>query len=400
MDLLSGKMRHYPWGSRDLIAQLQGQSHPTERPEAELWFGAHPAGSAAIDGTPLVELIVEDPIPQLGQRSHDKWGSGLPFLLKLLAAAEPLSLQAHPSLDQAREGFARENAEGIPLTADNRNYKDDNHKPELIVALTEFELMAGFRPLQDTLALLQQLSSSEVDRYACMLDTSPESESDDLRVLFTTWITIPSASRQRLIGDIATSAALALGRPDLPEWMREALTNVVDLHDRYPFDVGVLGALLLNKFTLEPGEAVYLDAGQLHAYVKGLGVEIMANSDNVLRGGLTSKHVDVPELVRVLKFESLDNPRITAHHEGYRTEFPTPAEEFTLTKYDLGPDTTSDIIIDHDGPVIALLTRGKADFVGEGKEIAVTAGGAVWIPAADGPVKVRATDAELFVASS
>ncbi|QGU02691.1 Mannose-6-phosphate isomerase [Corynebacterium kalinowskii] len=394
MELLTGRIRNYPWGSRELIANLRGEEESLQ-PEAELWFGAHPAASATIGDQELIELIAADPAFHLGERVRKRFGDNLPFLLKILAAAEPLSLQAHPSLSQAQEGYARENAQGIDVAADYRNYKDANHKPELIVALTEFEAMAGFRPLAKTLELFDELHCAEIERYLAMLDRSEARESTDLRVLFTTWITIPSASRTKLIDDIVTSAALALARTDLPQWMREELANVVALHQRYPYDVGVLGALLLNKFTLQPGEGLYLDAGQLHAYVKGLGVEIMANSDNVLRGGLTSKHVDVPELVRVLEFESLEDPRVRPIIRGRNVEFPTPITEFSLTKWDLSEGA----IFNADGPAIILVTEGGTDLTCDGRQVHARAGEAVWIPAGDPEVRLAAADATVFVAT-
>lgn len=394
MELLNGRMRHYPWGSRDLIANLRGEEGAS-RPEAELWFGAHPAGSATIGEQELIEIITADPAFHLGSRVQERFGDGLPFLMKLLAAAEPLSLQAHPSLAQAQEGFARENAEGIDLRADNRNYKDANHKPELIVALTEFEAMAGFRPLSKTLQLFDALGSAELERYLAMIDRSAESESADLRVLFTTWITIPSANRTKLIDDIVTSVALALAREDLAEWMREELSNIVALHERYPYDVGVLGALLLNKFTLQPGEGLYLNAGQLHAYVRGLGVEIMANSDNVLRGGLTSKHVDVPELVRVLEFESLADPRVTPVIAGDCVTYPTPIDEFSLSKWVFKQEKS----LDSDGPAVILVTEGEVLATCGDTTVRARAGEAIWVPAGDPEVRLDASGAEVFVAT-
>lgn len=395
MERLDGKIRHYPWGSHTLIASLRGDVQESPRPEAELWFGAHPAGSADVAGTPLIDIISANPGYHLGQRVRRAFGDQLPFLLKILAAAEPLSLQAHPSLAQAKEGFERENELGIALNADNRNYKDANHKPELVVALSEFEAMAGFRPMDKTLELFEELGCAEVDRYLGMLDRSAESESSDLRVLFTTWISIPLTSRTKLIDDIVTSAALTLSRPGLPEWMKEELANVVALHERYPYDVGVLGALLLNKFTLQPGEGLYLDAGQLHAYVKGLGVEIMANSDNVLRGGLTSKHVDVPELVKVLDFSSLTDPQVQTAIDGEWISYPAPIEEFKLSKLKL----TAPAIVDADGPAIVLVTDGSATLTCGSDTLELSAGQAAWIPAADPQVELAATGATVFVAT-
>jgi len=384
MQQLTGVLRTYPWGSRTLIPQLRGLPVPSDRPEAELWFGAHPGAPSTIDGTPLTDIIAADPDAALGPLVRAEHGDGLPFLLKLLAAAEPLSLQAHPSAEQAEEGYAREDHQGIPLGAGNRNYKDPSHKPELIVALTEFDAMAGFRPLEQTRELFDVLSCPQLDRYLTILD--PANEADSLRGLFTTWITIPGSARTELIDAVVAAAADHLDRDD---WISQVLRTVLELQDRYPGDIGVLGALLLNHVTLQPGEAIYLDAGQLHAYVRGLGVEIMANSDNVLRGGLTSKYVDVPELVRVLDFTSLSE-LIVEPEDG---EYPVPVPEFRLTRRevtDAAPWT-----IDHDGPAIALCTAGKV-MVGD---IELNPGDAAWIPAADGPVTSTAAEsAEVFIA--
>lgn len=351
MQLLQPTIQNYAWGSRELIAALRGDE-PTEHPEAELWYGAHPGGPTGLAATPgktLAELIAEDPEAELGSRSRAQFGDRLPFLLKILAAGAPLSLQAHPSKRQAEEGFAREDAAGIELGARNRNYKDPNHKPELLVALTEFHAMAGFRPLERTVELLNAIQCPELEHYVSMLDAGG-AEEDNLRALFTTWITIPSGARHALID--AVDAAIRAQLPHLTDtWMQLPLENVLDLNDRYPGDIGVLGALLLNYEVLQPGEAIYLDAGNLHAYVKGLGVEIMANSDNVLRGGLTSKYVDVAELVKVLKFQSLPSPKVECVDGHYQV----PIEEFDLRCIPVDGKTT----IDHDCAAIVLAIAGE-----------------------------------------
>ncbi|MGP6175194.1 mannose-6-phosphate isomerase, class I [Corynebacterium sp. A21] len=382
MHQLTGIIRAYPWGSRSLIPALRGAKVPSERPEAELWFGAHPGDPSTIAGTPLTEIIAADPAAALGQRVLEEHGETLPFLLKLLAADEPLSLQAHPSEEQAREGFAREDAEGVALTAPHRDYKDRNHKPELIVALTDFDAMAGFRPLHRTKLLFDALNCPELDHYRTMLDEDPAEEESNLRALFTTWITIPGKTRGALIDAIIESLQPHRGRVD---WIGQTLRNVFDLNERYPGDIGVLGALLLNHLHLRPGEAIYLDAGQLHAYIRGMGVEIMANSDNVLRGGLTSKYVDVPELVRVLDFNSLADPLVIPE-EGY---YPVPATEFHLTRV----PAAEGFMVDHDGPAIALCTAGKLQL----GSIELGPGEAAWIPASDPAVTVNG-GGELFLA--
>ncbi|GAB3648441.1 mannose-6-phosphate isomerase, class I [Corynebacterium nasicanis] len=385
MQKLTGTPRSYPWGSRTLIPELRGEPTPSSRPEAEVWFGAHPVGSSLIDGRPLTDIIAADPAAALGERVRAQFGDGLPFLLKLLGAAEPLSLQAHPSAEQAREGFERENAQRIPLNAPDRNYPDASHKPELVVALTDFHAMVGFRPLDRTRELFAALHCPELDRYLTILD--PEAEEDSLRGLFTTWITIPAAARTALIDAVVAAAREELDRGD---WISDVLATILELQERYPGDTGVLGALLLNHLVLRPGEALYLDAGHLHAYVSGLGVEVMANSDNVLRGGLTSKYVDVPELVRILRFHSISDPVATC----VDGEYQVPADEFRLHRHDLAP--AGAFTFSHDGPAIALCTAGEVQL----GNLGLRPGEAAWIPASDPAWEVSSVEGgELFIAS-
>lgn len=407
MKLLTSAARNYSWGSRTLIPTLLGEPE-AQSPVAELWFGAHPADPSTIEGEKLDEIIAADPQGQLGQRVADKYGAGLPFLLKILAAAEPLSLQAHPSKQQAEEGFARENAAGIDLTASNRNYKDDNHKPELIVALTEFYAMAGFRPLAQTRSLFAALDCEELAHYEGMLDTDPAAEGDSLRALFTTWITIPGAKRKELISAVVAAGERLRSNQAGEPWMATVMATVAKLNEQYPGDIGVLGALLLNHIVLQPGEAIYLDAGQLHAYVSGLGVEIMANSDNVLRGGLTPKFVDVPELVKVLTYQAAEDPRVdlkdaaeTGGIKGAEAwSYPVPIEEFLLDRVELSGEES--VEVDSDGPMIVLCTSGSVALSNaEAENVSLGAGHAAWIPASDPAATVRSTggeDAEVFIA--
>ncbi|RNE48755.1 mannose-6-phosphate isomerase, class I [Corynebacterium alimapuense] len=383
MQRLTGLPRAYPWGSRTLIPGLRGLPVPSANPEAELWFGAHPTSPSTVEGRPLTDVIAEDPDAALGERVTAQFGAQLPFLLKLLAAAEPLSLQAHPSEEQAREGFERENSLGILINAGHRNYRDPSHKPELIVALTEFNAMAGFRPIERTRELFSALSCPQLDRYLTILD--PSSETNSLRGLFTTWITIPVAARVELIDAVVEAAKDQLDRGD---WISGVLKTVLELQERYPGDIGVLGALLLNHITLNPGEAIYLDAGQLHAYVRGMGVEVMANSDNVLRGGLTSKYVDVPELVKVLNFCSLADPRV----HPVEGEYQVPTSEFRLIRRELEAEHSWSI--EHDGPAVALCTAGTVRL----GDMDLTPGEAAWIPAHDPAVVASTEDAgEVFL---
>lgn len=384
MELLNGITRAYPWGSRTMIPALRGRPTPAESPEAELWYGAHPAGASTIagSGAALDDVIAADPENALGTRVNATFQSRLPFLVKILAADQPLSLQAHPSREQAADGFDRENRAGIPIDAANRNYRDDNHKPEILIALTEFQAMAGFRPLAQTRELFDALSCPACERYLPMLQPGPADEAD-LRGLFTTWITIPADTRYELIDAIVECAR---ERSDRDDWIGEALRNVVELNERYPGDVGVLGALLLNHVTLRPGEAIYLHAGQLHAYLHGMGVEVQSNSDNVLRGGLTSKYVDVPELVRVLEFRELDQPLIEPR-DGERglpegaASYPVPIDDFQVRT---GSPGQAGWVIDRDAPSIVLCVSGEVT-CGTKR---LRAGDAAWIPASDAAVEL------------
>lgn len=393
MEHLEGALRPYPWGSHTLIAQLRGEPSPSPQPQAELWFGAHPAAPATVNGQGLDEAIAADPAAALGKRVTEAHGDQLPFLVKLLAAAAPLSIQAHPSLEQAQEGFARENTEGIALNSPNRNYKDPNHKPELIVALTEFRALAGFRPVPDTAAFFAELGSAELDRYATLLPTDGEG---DLRALFTTLISLPHQPRVELIESVQRAAEELVDQHSAPAWMVDAAEVYLELNRAYPGDVGVLAALLLNVLTLAPGEAAFLRAGQLHAYLSGLGVEVMANSDNVLRGGLTTKHVDVPELVKVLDFSTLENPRAEAAPSHGGVEFQLPVDSFAVRVHSLAHGET--LVIDEDGPAIVLCTsgevRGPDGFV-------LSQGNAAWAPASEREVQLTAEGAaQVFVATA
>ncbi|MDO5097601.1 MAG: mannose-6-phosphate isomerase, class I [Corynebacterium sp.] len=394
MLLLRPRTQTYPWGSKDLIAGLRGRT-AASHPEAELWYGAHPGGSATVDNRSLTAIIAADPEYHLGASVRQKYGDRLPFLLKILAAAEPLSLQAHPSLDQAKEGFARENDAGIDVRAPHRNYKDDNHKPELIVALTKFHAMAGFRPLARTHELFDALGCPTLDRWVGIAE-GEGSETDHLRALFTTWISIPATVRKELIDDIVAAARRVVDTSEREatgskSWIIDTLRNIIELDARYPGDVGVLGALLLNYVVIEPGEAVFLHAGNLHAYCRGLGVEIMANSDNVLRGGLTSKHVDVPELVRVLDFRAVSDPRIESTGGWFRT----PAEEFALAKLDV--DGTAELSCR--GPRIALCTAGEVSVAVGDATAQLNPTQAVWIAAGESEHITVSGRGQLFIAT-
>ena len=406
MELMRNRIRPYAWGSRTAIADLLGEPSPAPHPQAELWIGAHPADSSfllgdSVDtadvgestGRPLSEAIVADPVGTMGAAVRDRFGARLPFLLKVLAAAEPLSLQAHPSSAQAERGFALEEAAGIPLTSPQRNYRDSWHKPELICALTEFEALCGFREPSRTVHLLAALEVPALDHYLGLLSGQPDEHGT--RALFSSLITIPPSTLGPLLSDVLAACVNRVQQGG--EFATEYRTALA-LGERYPGDPGVLASLLLNRITLQPGQALYLPGGNLHAYLAGVGIEIMANSDNVLRGGLTPKHVDVPELMKVLDFSPGDQP-ILHGDPGIDREwvYRTPAPEFRLSRLEPTPGKRE---ITHPGPQVLLVVEGKVEVTdGQGRSLTLPRGRSVWIGAHDGPVWVsgsgtafRATD--------
>lgn len=360
MQKLTNRIQPYAWGSTTAIPALLGVP-PDGAPQAELWLGAHPSAPSRVpSGETLDAVIASDPVRLLGNAVAAHFEGRLPFLLKVLAAAEPLSLQAHPSLEEARAGFAAENAAGVPLTASHRNYKDANHKPEIICALTPFLALCGFRRVADTLRLFRGLG----------LDVTVL-ERDGLGAYFKLVMTLPKAEQQALVDTV-------LRAPTVDGFVDEcALAH--RLAKKYPGDVGVIGALLLNLVLLQPGEALYLDAGNLHAYLDGTGVELMANSDNVLRGGLTPKHVDVPELLRVLNFT--DGPPNVL-----RGPYQTPVPDFRLTRVQLDGthplSSAAQIVLVTDGALTANgehLKRGESVFIGADEAVTLSGRATVFI---------------------
>ncbi|MBB5955165.1 mannose-6-phosphate isomerase [Saccharothrix tamanrassetensis] len=391
MELLHNAVRAYAWGSRTAIAELLGREVPAPHPEAELWMGAHPGDPSRVvrpDGSrSLLELLAEDPDGQLGARCAGRWGSRLPFLLKVLAADEPLSLQAHPSAAQAAAGFAAEESAGVPMDSSVRNYKDPSAKPELICALTEFHALAGFRAPERTVALLRSLEAPDFTPYTELLAAQPDESG--LRALFTTLITLPQTALDALLPQVLDACVLHV--KERGEFDLECRT-ILELGEAYPGDAGVLAAMLLNRLVLRPGEAIHLPPGNLHAYLHGTGVEILANSDNVLRCGLTPKHVDVPELLRVLDFTCGDMPVQTGSETspGLWT-YRTPSPEFELSRLEL--TAGDEVRVDHDGPQVLLVTQGCARMSNaSGQSLVVARGQSVWLPAADPAVTVTADE--------
>lgn len=395
MHLLRGAVRNYAWGSRTAIADFSGKSSPTAHPEAELWLGAHPGDPAYLQSeageSSLLAAIEADPAGQLGADVVARFGPTLPFLAKVLAADEPLSLQAHPSADQAVDGFEREERAGIAVSAANRNYRDRCHKPELIVALGPFDALAGFRTVARSVELMRALAVSALDPYINLL--AGQSDADGLRALFTTWITLPHPELEVLVPAVL-DGAVGYVRSGATEFADEAKT-ILELGELYPGDAGVLAAMLLNRIRLDAGDGIYLPAGNLHAYLRGIGFEVMANSDNVLRGGLTPKYVDVPELLRVLDFTPTDGtpirPRVVG--DGLESVYDTPAPEFAVSTLRLDGSRLGcpvDAPADHSGPQVLLCTEGEIDVRAKAGSLTLVRGAAAWVAADDGPIELIA----------
>ncbi|MEU5722572.1 mannose-6-phosphate isomerase, class I [Micromonospora sp. NPDC047738] len=379
MELLQGRIRDYAWGSRTAIAELQGRPAPSDGPEAELWLGAHPGAPATVDrdGSPvsLSELLLAEPAHWLGERVVGRFGTRLPFLLKVLAADAPLSLQAHPDAEQARAGHAAD--------TDRVNYVDPYHKPELLVALSEFEALCGFRDPAESAAALAAFGVPVLESVVTALRTGPAGLREAVRLLLS-W---PEAERAGLVAAVLTADVAG---PDAVL----ARSLAVD----YPADPGVLVALLLHHVRLVPGEAIWMPAGNLHAYLRGTGVEIMAASDNVLRGGLTPKRVDVDELLRVLRFEVLDEPVVApvAVAPGVVT-WPVPVEDFALHRVEVtagGPGARLTL----PGPRVVLCRVGKLA-VDDGVGTVVLGPGQAAVGTAAGGPLVIGGEGEAFVAT-
>ncbi len=325
--LLKNTIQEYAWGSRTAILELLGQSVPADKPQAELWMGAHPKAPSQVfaDGLwrSLPEVIQESPEETLGQEVAARFSNKLPFLFKVLAAAKPLSIQAHPDKEQAGQGFARENELGIPLDAPHRNYRDDNHKPEILCALTPFWALNGFRQIEETLSLLEEARIPGLAEIVSFLRSHPNR--DGLKKFFKDLMTTDSGKQRKIVEQAVNSAEKRTHEESVWTWM-------IKLNAEYPGDMGVLSPIFLNLVRLEPQQAMYLPAGELHGYLEGVGIELMANSDNVLRGGLTPKHIDVQELLAVLNFTDgdlniLSPENLTPGEAIYSTE----AEEFVLS---------------------------------------------------------------------
>ncbi|WP_448061605.1 mannose-6-phosphate isomerase, class I [Cellulomonas hominis] len=384
---LSNPIQTYAWGSRTAIPRLLGRSGDAG-PVAEVWMGAHPSAPSVIEaegGDVRLDAFIDDaPVDTLGTDVRSRFGPALPYLLKIIAAETPLSLQVHPHLDRARAGYAEEDAAGVPLDSPRRNFRDRNHKPELVYALTTFEAMCGFRAPRRAAELFADLGAPLAQHLHKIL--THDQSAAGIRQAFTCLLepaTRPAADEVQAVVD-ACAARLLAGSPS-----PRADRTVVQLAQAYPGDPGIVTSLLLNPVTLQPGEAMFVPAGGVHAYLQGLGVEIMASSDNVLRAGLTPKHVDVAELLRNVDYVAAPPIRIAPEtFHGATRVYYAPVDDFELSV------TRVDDGLPHPlpgrGPRVLLCVEGNVTVSSaHDGDLRLGQGESAFAPASDGPLEVQ-----------
>jgi mannose-6-phosphate isomerase len=328
ISILKNPVQKYAWGSGTVLQSLLDWPKPWREPAAELWMGVHPKAPSKVevdgDWRSLADVIAADPVSVLGNDAAERFSNRLPFLFKVLAADRPLSIQVHPDMAQAREGFFRENRSNIPLDAPNRNYKDARHKPECLCAVTRFEAMKGFRSPEDILTLMDRVFVGTPIKELDPLRKDPNPLG--LKRFFTSFLSMDVTRKAQVVNEAVQGVKRFSDEDPAFYWLQE-------LNREYPGDIGVLSPLFLNLVDLSPGEAIYVPAGELHAYLSGVGMEIMASSDNVLRGGLTPKHMDIPELLNIVNF--ISNPvqkQRPRADDNFERIYETPADEFQLSK--------------------------------------------------------------------
>jgi mannose-6-phosphate isomerase len=402
VDLLEPVIQPYAWGSHTAIAELEGRPAPTAEPEAELWMGAHPSAPSGVrrpgGRTTLDQVIAADPVRELGAACAARFGGRLPFLLKVLAADKALSIQVHPSRAQAEAGYREESERGLAPGDKSRNYVDDWPKPEILCALTRFEVLAGMRTAADAAALLGALGVRELEPLAAELalaaDLGGAAGQEALSGALAAVLTWPEAGRAALIGAVAAACGrLAAGNG---EYAATAAATVRIAGD-HPGDLGIVASLLLRHAVLQPGEAVFLPAGGPHSYLHGTGVELLANSDNVVRAGLTPKHIDVPELLKLVD-PAAAVPVIEPRQAGAGVlAYDSPAPEFRL--YRAEPGAAEVALPGGGGPRIVLCTEGAAVLRAESGTLKLARGESCYLSAQDAAVTASGP-ASLFVAGS
>ncbi|MFH0256784.1 mannose-6-phosphate isomerase, class I [Vibrio rumoiensis] len=367
--LMQNVIQDYAWGSTSSIQQLFDIPNPENKPQAEIWMGAHSNGCSQVeinnDVLRLDSIIEQNKTTILGERTELRFNE-LPYLFKVLAAEKALSIQVHPSKQSAEIGFEKENQAGIDLKAANRNYKDPNHKPELVYALTPYQAMNGFRDFKDIIRMFETVNAPALQDYVAALKAN-QTESG-LSQFFEAMLS--------LTGDAKDSSIQALMEHAQEYKGNELADLLIELETQYPGDVGLFAPLMLHVITLKPGEAMFLDACTPHAYIKGTGLEIMANSDNVLRAGLTPKYMDVPELIAntVCKPKPNNEILLTPIEEKNAKHYPIPVEDFKFSVYECEANLLcesaeiifaidSDVTLTHAHGDVLMLRKGQSAFI-------------------------------------
>lgn len=378
MQKLINSVQNYAWGSKTALTELYGLANPQQLPMAELWMGAHPKSSSKIEDASgqivsLRDVIDGNQSALLGDAVAQRFGE-LPFLFKVLCAAQPLSIQVHPNKRNSEVGFAKENAAGIPMDAAERNYKDPNHKPELVFALTPFLAMNAFREFSEIVSLLQPVAGA----HTAIAHFLEQPNAERLSQLFAGLLSMQGEEKSRALAILKAALETQQGEP----WQTIRL-----IAEFYPDDSGLFSPLLLNVVKLNPGDAMFLFAETPHAYLQGVALEVMANSDNVLRAGLTPKYIDIPELVANVKFEAKPANQLltTPVKNGAELDFPIPVDDFAFSLHDL---STQETAIDQQSAAILFCVEGEAVLSKGEKRLVLKPGESAFISAEESPVSV------------
>ncbi|ECR9179389.1 mannose-6-phosphate isomerase [Salmonella enterica] len=381
MQKLINSVQNYAWGSKTALTELYGIANPQQQPMAELWMGAHPKSSSRIttangETVSLRDAIEKNKTAMLGEAVANRFGE-LPFLFKVLCAAQPLSIQVHPNKRNSEIGFAKENAAGIPMDAAERNYKDPNHKPELVFALTPFLAMNAFREFSDIVSLLQPVAGA----HSAIAHFLQAPNAERLSQLFASLLNMQGEEKSR---------ALAVLKAALNSQQGEPWQTIRVISEYYPDDSGLFSPLLLNVVKLNPGEAMFLFAETPHAYLQGVALEVMANSDNVLRAGLTPKYIDIPELVANVKFEPKPAGKLLTApvKSGAELDFPIPVDDFAFSLHDLALQETS---IGQHCAAILFCVEGEAVLRKDEQRLVLKPGESAFIGADESPVNASGT---------
>lgn len=379
---LNNPVKNFQWGSKSLFMEMFGVANPSMQPQAELWMGAHPNGSSSvlIEGreVTLFNEVQKSPEVWLGKYS-ELFGQEFPFLVKLLAVSQPLSVQVHPSKGAAEIGFSKEIHKGIAINAPERNYKDPNHKPELVYAVTPYLAMNGFRNLEAINNLFSIIELPSIVRFVHAFTISPNKKT--LENLFTAILQLDFEEKEQAIKELL-SFNIPFGAC---HELIIAIELITDLAELYPNDIGLFSPLFLNIIELQPGEAMFLYAETPHAYLRGVAVEVMANSDNVLRAGLTPKHIDIPELIANTRFDSINkfDLRMQPIKKDARDIYPVPVGDF---KFDVVRSGLLNVVVS--SPEILLCIEGRAEIEWDSCTLVLESGDSVVVAAITSDYKI------------